>query len=115
MAFLSRYIISDMHFPSAGIPIIVILLSIWMAGKVVYRLFFHPLAKFPGPKLAALTVYFEFYHDGVRGGQYTFEIAKMHEKYGMYLKTPYYYATLYDPPAAYVISATALQYQRLSL
>lgn len=49
----------------------------------LYRLWFSPLAKFPGPKLAALTFWVEFYHDVVRRGQYTFEIIKMHEKYGM--------------------------------
>lgn len=50
----------------------------------VYRLYFHPLAKFPGRKLAALTVWYEYYHDAIRRGQYTFEIKQMHEKYGQF-------------------------------
>lgn len=48
----------------------------------VYRLVFHPLAKFPGPKLAAITRYYEAYYDIVQNGQYDFQIAKMHKKYG---------------------------------
>ncbi len=47
----------------------------------LYRLYFSPLAKFPGPKLAALTYGVKMYHDVLRRGQYTFEILKMHEKY----------------------------------
>ena len=49
---------------------------------VLYRLLFHPLAKFPGPKLAAATQWYEFYYDCIQYGQYTFKIAEMHSKYG---------------------------------
>lgn len=49
---------------------------------IIYRLCFHPLAKFPGPRLAAATLWYEFYFDCILYGQYTFKIGQMHEKYG---------------------------------
>ncbi len=48
----------------------------------VYRLYFSPIAKFPGPRLAALTFGYEFYYDVVKSGRYTWQIGKLHEQYG---------------------------------
>jgi hypothetical protein len=50
----------------------------------VYRLYFHPLAKFPGPKLAALSYLYELYYDAVekQGGQFCNQIIKLHQQYG---------------------------------
>jgi cytochrome b subunit of formate dehydrogenase len=59
---------------------IVATIVIYLSGLVIYRLFFHSLAKFRSSKLAAVTRY---YYDVVQNGQYTFKIAKMHEIYGM--------------------------------
>lgn len=50
--------------------------------SAIYRLYLSPIAKFPGPKLAALTLWYEFYYDVVRGGQYGFKIADLHDQYG---------------------------------
>ena len=58
-------------------------LIVYLVGLGIYRLYFSPIAKFPGPKLAALTLWYEFYHDVVRGGQYVFKIDEMHEQYGI--------------------------------
>jgi hypothetical protein len=57
-------------------------LAVWTIYGVIYRLYLSPIAKFPGPKLAALTLWYEFYYNIVLNGQYVFEIKKMHEKYG---------------------------------
>jgi hypothetical protein len=49
----------------------------------IWRLYFSPLSKFPGPKLAALTLWYEFYYDILRGGMYIWEIERLHKIYGM--------------------------------
>lgn len=54
----------------------------YYATLVFYRLFFHPLARFPGPRLAAISRWYEGYYDVVLDGQYTTKIAKLHEIYG---------------------------------
>ena len=57
-------------------------LLLYLACLAVYRLYLTPIAKFPGPKLAALTLWYEFYHDVIRGGQYGRKIADLHDEYG---------------------------------
>lgn len=55
---------------------------LYLAGLVVYRLCLSPIAKFPGPKLAAATYLFEGYYDVVKRGKYTFKIRDLHAEYG---------------------------------
>jgi hypothetical protein len=50
--------------------------------RSIYRLYFHPLSKFPGPKLAAVSHVYEFYYDVIKNGMYMWEVEKMHKKYG---------------------------------
>ncbi len=66
------------------LPLIISLIS-YTIGGAIYRLYFSPIAGFPGPKLAALTLWYEFYHDVVRRGQFIYEVRKMHDKYGPFL------------------------------
>lgn len=64
------------------LPAAAVLLVLYIVGGAIYRLFFHPLAKFPGPKLAAVTVWYEAYYDVVGKGQYIFKLKELHDKYG---------------------------------
>jgi hypothetical protein len=56
--------------------------TLYTVYGAIYRLYLSPVAKFPGPKLAALTFWYEFYFDIVKHGSYVYEIKRMHEKYG---------------------------------
>lgn len=63
-----------------------LLFLIYFASLVIYRLYWSPLAKIPGPKLAAATFWYEFYYDVIRRGRYTWKIGELHEEYGMFIR-----------------------------
>ncbi|KAM3432481.1 hypothetical protein MY4824_006558 [Beauveria thailandica] len=60
------------------------LAALWLITVVLYRLTLHPLARVPGPVLAAATgayeAYFQLVKDG--GGRYWVEIDRLHDIYG---------------------------------
>jgi hypothetical protein len=58
---------------------------IYILSTAAYRLFLSPISHFPGPRLAALTFWYEGYHDVIRDGRYTWKIKELHEKYGKLL------------------------------
>ncbi|KAL1792259.1 hypothetical protein ACET3X_010010 [Alternaria dauci] len=86
----------------------VVLLFTYVIGNAIYQLYISPLSKFPGPKLAAVTLYYEIYYDVFRWGRYWAEIKKMHEKYGpivrispheLHVSDPAFIETLYTRSA----------------
>jgi len=89
----------------ATLGILVIIFSIiYVLSVSIYRLCFSPVASFPGPRLAALTSWYEGYYDVICDGQYTFKIKQLHRKYGpvvrinpheLHVNDPDFYRTLY--------------------
>ena len=55
---------------------------LYVIGLYVYRMYFDPLSNIPGPKLAAASLWYEFYYDVIKKGRYTWKIWEMHDKYG---------------------------------
>jgi len=62
-----------------------VLFTLYLAALAVYRLYLHPLAKFPGPKLAAVTSWYEAYYEIALTGQYWKQISLLHDQYGMFV------------------------------
>ncbi|KAI2135411.1 hypothetical protein LOZ29_003921 [Ophidiomyces ophidiicola] len=56
--------------------------GLYIACLVIYRLYFSPIAHFPGPLLPRITFWYEFYHNWFRTGEYYLRIREMHDKYG---------------------------------
>lgn len=84
-------------------------LILYIIAGAIYRLYFSPISSFPGPKLAALTMWYEFYYDIILGGQYTFHLRDLHSCYGPIIRiNPYelhisdsdYYEELYTSYAS---------------
>ncbi|KAI4206164.1 MAG: hypothetical protein LQ348_001050 [Seirophora lacunosa] len=55
---------------------------VYQVTLIVYRLYLCPVAKFPGPKLAAASFWYEFYFDVVKLGRYAHKIDDLHKRYG---------------------------------
>jgi hypothetical protein len=66
-----------------SVTIFILFFVLWGVYIAVWRLYFSPIAKFPGPKLAALTQWYEVYYDLFKGGQLIFKLLELHEKYGI--------------------------------
>lgn len=58
------------------------LVLLYGVSIATYRLFLSPISGFPGPLLARLTFFYQFYYDWFYSGQYYLEVEKMHMKYG---------------------------------
>ncbi|EFY95065.2 Cytochrome P450 CYP58S1 [Metarhizium robertsii ARSEF 23] len=84
--------------------VVVIILASWLGLKSAYRLSFHRLAGFPGPKLTACTQLYEFFYNVVRPGKFLFKIEEMHQQYGplvrinpreVHVRDPSFYDEIY--------------------
>ncbi|KAJ5116547.1 Cytochrome P450, partial [Penicillium angulare] len=97
-------ILLPFHLKSFDMITLIAGILLFLVGRTVYRLFFHPLCKFPGPKLAAASSMYEFYFSVLKGGMFIREMEKIHEKYGpivrispneLHISDPDYYGELF--------------------
>ena len=58
----------------------------YCAALAIYRLYFSPLAKFPGPKLAAVSKWYEAYYEIILKGKFSFHLDELHDRYGTIAK-----------------------------
>jgi len=61
---------------------IFLLLFVFLISRAIYRLTFHPLARFPGPKLAALTSMYGASFDLAKHSSYVKKMPEFHNIYG---------------------------------
>lgn len=64
---------------TSGLVLALLAYYLW---RIVYNIFLHPLANFPGPWWAGVSYLPEIYFDVIKGGQYFKEVEKMHTRYG---------------------------------
>jgi hypothetical protein len=57
-------------------------LLFWIVSNVVYRRFFHPLAKIPGPFFPAVTRLYIWYWNVIKDGHFYRKIEELHARYG---------------------------------
>ncbi|TGO37583.1 hypothetical protein BHYA_0093g00080 [Botrytis hyacinthi] len=84
-------------FIEHSLLILITTFLVYQVTLVVYRLYFSPLAKFPGPKLAAASLWYEFYYDVWCDGQFTFKIRELHKVYGPIIRISPHQLHVYDP------------------
>lgn len=75
------------HFTSLpmSVPVTVclaVLLVSTTVAQAIKRLYFHPLARYPGPLLAATTVWYKTYYDIVMDGGWAEHLEHLHSVYG---------------------------------
>ncbi len=74
---------------------------------LVYRLYLHPLKAFPGPRLAAVTDYYQGYFEVWKNGMFVQHLDKLHEVYGLDV-----FCIHYDSDSDILLEARWSEYDR---
>lgn len=80
------------------------------AGFIVYQLYLHPLAKYPGPLLGRITRLYDLYHAYV--GDKHVLLHQLHQKYGTVVRFTPNTLSINDPAALKAIYAHAPNVQK---
>ncbi|KAF2760253.1 cytochrome P450 [Pseudovirgaria hyperparasitica] len=77
---ISSIIFQSLKSPENAALLLLLSITIYLGSIAVYNLYFHPLAKFPGPKWHAIS-HLAYCHKLIRG-TWPFDVLLLHEKYG---------------------------------
>lgn len=72
----------DLRYLGLGLVVYPLLRGV---AVTVYNIYFHPLAKFPGPTFAASSKWYKTYHEVFLQESWTTLLRELHEKYGLAL------------------------------
>ena len=76
---------------SASLPLTIATFYLsWAILQIIYYAFFHPLSRYPGPRLAGVTVWWKVYIELVKQESLAHKLIKLHARYGACLdfRTP---------------------------
>lgn len=83
----------------------VLAVALYTVYNCIYNLYFHPLSRFPGPRLAAIGHLYDLWYDCIKDGRYAWKVKEMHLKYGpivrvncreLHILEPGFYSTIYS-------------------
>ena len=57
-------------------------LALWVIGRWFYNIYFHPLARYPGPKLAAMSYWWQVYVEVIKKQSLSLKLQELHLVYG---------------------------------
>ena len=66
------------------LPTLVAAALTWSFYSAFYNAYLHPLARFPGPRLAGVSKYWLFYQEFVRGASLSDIRDELHARYGTF-------------------------------
>jgi len=84
-----RQALPVMEYFAINLPWLAAGVLVWLGALAAYRLYLSPLAEFPGPKLAALTGWYETYYDCMKDGSFWTQIEQFHKQYGRHPISPF--------------------------
>lgn len=64
------------------VALVAIAIPSYLLFTAVQRLFLSPISHIPGPRLAAITSWYEVYYNLVQPGRYIWKIQELHTQYG---------------------------------
>lgn len=80
--FLRTSFLNDEHLMRTVLFRLATFYLLWKAIATLYSVFFGPLSKFPGPRMAATTQWYRTYIELVQNISMSTKLKELHEKYG---------------------------------